>query len=241
MFSEKGERMKFSIDEKIFEKFPNINIGLVTVKGIDNTGESKEVKNLLREKEKEIRAGFETKTLSENPKIGTWRIAYSSFGAKPKKNKCSVETLYRMILNGTNLRHVNKLVDIYNFISIKHMVPAGGDDSDHINGGITLRFADGTEQFTELNSDESRNPKEGEVVYADEKEILCRRWNWRECDKSKMTEQTKNAALVVEGLPPVAKEEIESIAAELSELVQKHCGGQTKTFILNKSNPSAEF
>jgi len=233
--------MKFSIDEKIFEKFPNVNIGLVAVKGIDNTGESEEVNALLRGREKEIRESFETKTLSENPKIGAWRIAYSSFGAKPKKNKCSVENLYRMVLNGTDLRHINKLVDIYNFISIKHMVPAGGDDADHIDGGISLRFASGTEQFTELNSDESRDPKEGEVVYADESEILCRRWNWRECDKSKMTEQTKNVALVVEGLPPTTKEEIESIAAELSEMVQKHCGGKATTFILNKSNPIAEF
>ncbi len=233
--------MKFSIAEKIFEKFPTVTIGLVVVKGIDNKGESREVNSLLRKREKEIMGRFDTKTLSELPRIGAWRIAYSSFGAKPKKNKCSVENLYRTILNGTELSHINKLVDIYNFISIKHMVPVGGDDIDNVDNCISLKFADGTEVFTELNSDESKNPKEGEVIYADEKEVLCRRWNWRECDKSKMTEQTKNAALVVEGLLPVTREEIESIASELSGLVQKFCGGQATAFILNKSNPSVEF
>ena len=64
-------------------------------------------------------------------------------------------------------------------------------------------------QHPELNSEETKNPKEGEVVYIDDKEVLCRRWNWRECDKSKMTEETTNVALVVEGLPPTSKEEVE--------------------------------
>ncbi len=233
--------MKFKIDSKIFEKFPELNIGIVTVKGIDNTGSNEEIMNLIREKEKEIRETFNTETLSQNPKIDAWRKAYSSFGAKPKKYKCSVENLYRMILQGIELRHINKIVDIYNYISIKHIIPVGGDDINKIDGNITLKFAKGNEPFVELNSEETKNPKEGEVVYVDDKEVLCRRWNWRECDKSKMTEETKNVALVVEGLPPVTKEEIRQIINELSDLIQKFCHGDIKTFILNKSAPETEI
>ena len=48
-------------------------------------------------------------------------------------------------------------------------------------------------------------------------------------------------ALVVEGLPPTSKEDIEKIIEELSELVQKFCGGEIKTFILNNSNPEADI
>ncbi len=146
-----------------------------------------------------------------------------------------------MILDEIELRHINKVVDIYNYISIKYIVPVGGDDTDKIEGSITLKFAQGNEPFVELNSEETKNPREGEVVYVDDKEVLCRRWNWRECDKSKMTENTKNVALVVEGLPPVTKEEIEIITKELSELIQKYCGGEIKTFILNSSNPETEI
>ena len=196
---------------------------------------------LIRERENEIRANFNTETLSQNPKIDAWRKAYSSFGAKPKKNKCSVENLYRMILGGAELRHINKIVDIYNFISIKHMIPVGGEDTGKIEGNIMLKFARGNEPFVELNSEETKNPKEGEVVYVDDKEVLCRRWNWRECDKSKMTEETKNVALVVEWLLPIAKEEVEAIINELSELVQKICGGEIKTFVLDSSNLEAEI
>lgn len=233
--------MKFKIDSKIFENFPELNIGIVTVKGIDNTGSNEEIMNLIREKENQIRETFNTETLSQNPKIDAWRKAYSSFGAKPKKYKCSVENLYRMILQGIELRHINKIVDIYNYISIKHIIPVGGDDINKIDGNITLKFAKGNEPFVELNSEETKNPKEGEVVYVDDKEVLCRRWNWRECDKSKMTEETKNVALVVEGLPPVTKEEIRQIIDELSDLIQKFCHGDIKTFILDSSAPETEI
>jgi len=232
--------MKFKIDNKILEKFPGLNIGVIVVKGIDNTG-SCEIMDEIAVREKEIRENFNTGMLSENPKIADWRKAYSSFGAKPKKYKCSVENLYRMILNDISLKHINKLVDIYNYISIKHMVPIGGDDLDKIDGNIALKIANGDEDFVELGSTDSGHPKEGEVVYCDDNEVLCRRWNWRECDKSKMTEETKNVTLVIEAMPAVSVDELGSIMGELKDLVVKYCGGETKTYVLNEKNSEIEF
>jgi len=233
--------MKFKIDSKILEQFPGLNIGIVVAKGINNAAIKDEIMDLIREESKTIRENFNKETLSANPRIGAWRKAYSSFGAKPKKYKCSVENLYRMILEGIELRHINKIVDIYNYISIKHMIPVGGDDIDKVDGDITLKFALGNEPFTKLNSQEIENPKEGEIVYTDSKEVLCRRWNWRECDKSKMTEDTKNVTLAVEGLPPVTNEEVKTILKELSELVQNFCGGEIKTFVLDNAMPEVEI
>lgn len=226
--------MKFKIDSEILERFPGLNIGIVVAEGIDNSGNDEGILKMLHERQEEIRQNFDTETLSQNPNIDAWRKAYSSFGAKPKKNKCSVENLYRMTLGGINLNHINKIVDIYNFISIKHIVPVGGDDIDKVDGDIILRFARGDETFVELNSDGTKNPKEGEAIYSDDKEVLCRRWNWRECDKSKMTEDTKNVCLVVEGLSPVTRDDVENIARELGGLVKKFCGGKISTYVLNK-------
>jgi DNA/RNA-binding domain of Phe-tRNA-synthetase-like protein len=229
--------MKFTITKEIFDKFPDLTIGIIVAKGINNKGEEKEVLDLIKKQQQEIRNNFETRTLTENEEISTWRKAYSLFGAKPKKYRCSVENLYRMTLNDIDLTHINKIVDIYNYMSIKHMIPVGGDDINHIDGNISLTFAKGDESFTQLNTDETKSPKEGEVVYRDNKEILCRRWNWRECDKSKMTEDTKNVTLVVEGLPPFTKDKIKEIIEELNTLTKKYCGGETEMFILNKDNP----
>lgn len=232
--------MKFKIDNKIFEQYPSLNLGLVIAKGIDNTGENPEILSMIDEQSESIKSQYNLETLKEIPKLSAWREAYRLFGAKPKKYTCSVENLHRMILEGVQLRHINKVVDVYNYISLKYMVPVGGDDIDKVDGGITLRFATGEEPFIRLNSDEVDHPKEGEVVYADDKEVLCRRWNWRECDKSKMTEPTKNVALVVEGLSPVSKEDVQQIVEELSQLVEKFCGGEISTHILNSGNKEIE-
>ena len=233
--------MKFKIDDKIFEQYPSLNIGIIVAKEIDNTGESSNVLSMLSEQSSSIKPRYNLETLKEVPKIHAWREAYRAFGANPRKYTCSVENLYRMILEGIHLRHINKIVDIYNYISLKHMVPVGGDDIDKIDGDIILRFATGEESFTRLNSDKVDHPKEWEVVYADNKEVLCRRWNWRECDKSKMTEQTKNVTLVIEGLSPVTKEDVQSVMEELEQLVGKLCGGEISTHILNKENKEVEI
>ena len=61
--------MNFKISKDIFQKFPELNIGIVVVRGIDNSGESEIIMNLIRNKEKHIRDNFSTETLSQNPKI----------------------------------------------------------------------------------------------------------------------------------------------------------------------------
>jgi len=233
--------MKLKIDTRIFEKFPELKIGVVLARDIDNFGCSDEIMQLIREKEKEIRANYDTETLSQNPKINSWREAYSSFEAKPKKYKSSVESLYRMVLKGLDLRHINKIVDLYNYISLKRMIPAGGDDMAKVDGDIILKFAVGDEPFTALNSTEKETAKEGEVVYTDSKEVLCRRWNWRECDKTKMTEETKDVILVIEALPPVTREELEEVEEDLSLLITKYCGGEVRADILDEAKREIEI
>ena len=233
--------MKLKVDDQIFKTFPGLNLGVIIARQIDNTGSADEITELFRIREKEIRENFNTETLSQEPKIESWRKAYSAFGAKPKKYKSSVESLYRMILKGIDLRPINKIVDIYNYISIKHMVPAGGDDAAKVDGDVVLRFARGDERFTALNSDETETVKDGEVVYADEKEVLCRRWNWRECDKTKMTEETKEVLLVVEGLPPVTEQEMAGILDDFRQLIIKYCGGEVETVVLDQDIREAEI
>src|SRR3989338_4201148 len=226
--------MKFKIDHKIFERFPGLIIGVVICKNLDNSGTQEEVQKLIREQEDNIRTKYNTETLSQTPKIDVWRKTYSAFGAKPKENKSSVENLYRLVLQGVNLRHINKLVDIYNFISLKYMVPVGGEDIDKIEGDVVLTFAEPNEPTVLLLGDkESRSPHAGEVIYKDNVSAICRRWNWREADRTKFTEDTKNCFLVIEGLLPVTKQEIEDATKELKELVQKFCGGSITYQILD--------
>jgi lysyl-tRNA synthetase class 2 len=225
--------MKFKIDPSIFETFPGLNVGILKASGVDNHGDCPDLLEDIKRIQEEIRDNFDLGTLADCQKIKSWRKAYTLFGAKPNKHRSSLESLYKMTLEGRNLRPINKLVDIYNCVSLMHMVPVGGDDLSRVEGDILLRFANGDEPFSPLGSDGPQTARKGEVIYADNRKVLCRRWNWRESDKTKMAEDTREVLLVAEGLPPVTVENIDRVVEDLAKLVEKYCGGETRRDVLS--------
>ncbi len=233
--------MKFSIDSRIIQMFPNVKIGVLIACNIDNSSEQQNVFNLLRRAEKDAREKYQLEGLATLPKIADWREAYRKFGFKPSSFRSSIEAIIRRILQGKSLPSINSIVDVYNVISIEYMLPVGGDDIDQIGGDIILTIADGTERFIMLGSEKSEEIKKGEVIYRDDKEVLCRAWNYRECNKSKITINTKNICLVVEGLEHTSEEEILKALSRLKELLTPLCKGAFQEFLLHKDNLEAFF
>jgi len=233
--------MKFSIDPRIIQMFPNVKIGVLIAHNMENSNEQQNVYNLLRRAEKDAREKYQLEGLITLPKIADWREAYRKFGFKPSSFRSSIEALMRRILQGKSLPSINSIVDIYNVISIEYTLPVGGDDIDQIDGGIILTIADGTERFIMLGSDKFEEIKKSEVIYRDDKEVLCRAWNYRECNKSKITTNTKNVCLVVEGLEHSSEEEILKGLSRLRELLTPLCKGTFQEFLLNKNNLEVFF
>lgn len=233
--------MRFRVDEEIFQKFPGLTIGVITAQGIDNEKDSDRAASFLKSQVDIIRHEWSLDRLQSDPKIHAWHEAYRTFGAKPKKYKCSVENMIRMILDGMAFSSINKAVDVYNGISLKHCIPAGGDDLDKVSGDIILTFAKGDEMFIPLNGKDSIPPKPGEVIYRDAEDVLCRRWNWRECDKTKMTATSRNLCLVVEGLPPFTADDVKRISTELGREIERFCGGVVAAHSAQRSAPIIEL
>ena len=233
--------MRFRIEQALFQMFPQLAIGVVIATGIDNRGDGEPATVFLCEQVAAVRSTWSLDRLETESRIASWREAYRAFGAKPKKHRCSVENAIRMILDGAEFPSINTAVDVYNAISLKHCVPAGGDDLDHVVGDIVLTIASGGERFVPLNGTDSMPPKPGEVIYRDDEDVLCRRWNWRECDKSKMTVESTDLCLVVEGLPPVSSEEVRRISAELGEAIERYCGGTTILHLVERNAPAVEI
>jgi DNA/RNA-binding domain of Phe-tRNA-synthetase-like protein len=81
----------------------------------------------------------------------------------------------------------------------------------------------------------------GELVYRDDREVLTRNWVWRQCDKDKATEKTKNIFIPIDVLGEVGRERADEIILELSGLIPKYLGRTLFSVILNRGNPSVEF
>jgi len=145
-------------------------------------------------------------------------------------------------LKGNQIRHINKLVDAYNYLSLKYRTPVGGEDLVSIsNESIELKIADGQEHFVALGETNSEPVEEGEVVYAAGNEVLCRRWNWRESEITKLTEATKDAFLVIDALPPLTKDAVNKAVSDLAGLVSTECGAKTTIFQLDAETRHADW
>ncbi len=232
--------MMMKIAEKIFEKYPEFEVGVIIARDLDNSKYNEEIQGLIRGIEKETREKIDPEEVTQNPTIAKWREIYKSFGAKPSDYRNSVEALIKRVLK-TELYKINPLVDLYNYISIKYIMTAGGEDIDKIEGDLILDFANGDEEFIPLGEEENKSPWEGEVVYKDDKGAICRCWNWREGDRTKLTEDTKNAVLVIENIIPEDNEKLKEALEELKSLIEKYCGAKCETHILNKENSEVDL
>lgn len=234
--------MKLKIEPVIFENYPEVLLAVIVLHNINNKGDDDEITQKLRSAEESAIERIGTTPTSEHPHIAPWREAYRKFGAKPSKYPSSIENLIKRVSSGEKIRHVNKLVDLYNIISLSHFVPVGGEDIASLIGDVLLTIATENEIPVKLLGEkDERPPYTDEVIYKDNDGTLCRRWNWKEAERTKLTEETKNAFIVMEGLPPVGKAELEAATEEFKELAMKFCGGTITTHILGINNPEVEL
>jgi DNA/RNA-binding domain of Phe-tRNA-synthetase-like protein len=212
-------RHRLRVDPRIEETFPGYAVIVVYASNLENTVSDEASSSVLREAEAQARAAFSTIKPSEHPHIALWREAYQNFGLKPSKFLCSAEALVSRVIKGNELPAINALVDRYNAISVRHVIPVGGEDWDQLAGDLTLTFADGSEPFETMAQGEvvMDHPIPGEVVWKDAAGVTCRAWNWRQCLRTRLTESTKNAYFVLERLEPYPLEHLHAAATELEQ------------------------
>jgi DNA/RNA-binding domain of Phe-tRNA-synthetase-like protein len=147
----------------------------------------------------------------------------------------------KRILRKDPFPRINSLVDLYNSLSLRFLVPMGGHDLDTIDGNIYLRFTKGWEPFTPMGSRETVIVPKGELVYCDDREVLTRNWVWRQCEKDKVTEKSKNIFIPIDVLGEVGGERANEIILELSKLIPRYLGGTLFSAILSSKNLHVEF
>jgi len=136
----------------------------------------------------------------ERPHVALWREAFRAFGAKPQRTRSSLEALLRRVPDG--VPRIDRLTDLYNAVSVLYEVPVGGEDLDRYAGAAHLVRAAGTDLF-ETTADGQpvvEHPEAGEVVWADDAEVTCRRWNWRQCTRTQLSPATTRALFIIDAL-----------------------------------------
>lgn len=232
---------KFIIEDDFWELFPHAKFGVIVCHGIDNSiKEEDKYLDMLRNAENDALKYLDNPEFIQNKVVRVWREAFQKFKTK-KGARCSIEALMKRVKNGNHIGFINPLVDIYNSISLRYALPCGGEDIDAFAGDNRLTKAVGDESFITYGSDKSEPPYQGEIVYKDDEGAICRCWNWRESVRTMLTENTKNAFLIIESVDEQRTKDLENAISVLAKLVQDNLGGTFKTAILDINNKSIDL
>ena len=231
--------MHVSIAE-IADAFPHYRVAVVVAEDLTIAPERPAaLAGLIAQREAEARMRWAGMELAQIPGIAAWRAAYKAFGIRQTRYRSSVERLVKNMLAGRELARINAFVDAYNAVSLAHVLPLGADDLDKVTPPLAFRFAREGDTFVDMADggeagDEA--PKAGEVVYADARHVLCRRWNWRQDARSLITPATTRAVVTLQsnGAGDVA-----AAADDLIDLIAEFCGGQCRVAILDTAQRSA--
>ncbi|MGB0682727.1 MAG: B3/4 domain-containing protein [Magnetovibrionaceae bacterium] len=227
--------------QPLLDRFPNFRVSVVV--GVDLVCPSSAPAALDDWIEETVAGALARdggRALAEIPEIRDWREAYKAFGVKQTRYRCSVERLIKSIAAGKGLARILPLVDLYNAISVRHIVPVGADDLDQVAGNMAFRFAKPGDSFQRLGSapGEEDPPKEGEVVLADAQKVLCRRWNWSQDRRSALGAATRACVITLQSL---GQGDADAAGAELEARLIDLCGGRVDRFSLSANNPIEEL
>ena len=197
------------VDDAVRALRPDFAVLLITAEGIVNGPSDDDSAGRL------AAAARQATAPDGDNHVLAWREAYRGFGAKPKRTRPSVDALLK---RADTVPAINLVVDAYNAISIEHVLPIGGEDVDAYHGPARLTRAVGDEPFDTIaaGAPAIEHPEPGEVAWRDDAGVTCRRWNWRQCVRTRITESTKNALFVLERLEPYPIDRLTAAGDELA-------------------------
>jgi DNA/RNA-binding domain of Phe-tRNA-synthetase-like protein len=239
-----GFIMRIGVSRDIFEMFPGYVRHVLVADGADNSGENGELVSMLEEAQAAVRSSDDFADIKGHPRIASWRSAFERFGANPNQCPPSIANLIKRVRSGKNLPYINSLVCILNAISLRHVIPAGGDDLDKVRGDVLLRISSGLETYVPLGApDEAEHPRPGEVILYDtgSMDVFCRAWCWKNGDRSRIEPSTSRAAINVDAMPPVTAAEGMAAAEETSDLARRFCGASVAIHRLSRESACIEL
>ena len=189
-----------AVEPPVFDLRPDYTALIIVAEGLRPGRSDDATDALLSAAEAQARAALASQGADALPPVAAWRLAYQAFGAKPKRTRPSVEALLRRVESG--LPRIDRLTDIYNAISVRHLLPVGGEDLAKYRGPARLARAAGDEPFDTVRDGQpvTEHPEPGEVIWRDDDGVTCRCWNWRQCVRTRITHATTSALFILDGL-----------------------------------------
>ncbi|AKL14430.1 TPA: B3/4 domain-containing protein [Kluyvera intermedia] len=154
--------------------------------------------------------------------LDAWSEVFKRFGAKPKRTPCSADALRKRVLRDGVMAAIDPVVDLYNAISLRYAIPVGGENLAAYAGAPRLVIAEGTERFDMMKDGHvaEESPEPGEVVWRDDLGVTCRRWNWRQGVRTRLSATDSQMWFILESLPEMPLDALHAAGDELAAGLQ---------------------
>jgi DNA/RNA-binding domain of Phe-tRNA-synthetase-like protein len=222
------------IDDAVVALRPDYAALLIVGDGLTPGPTDDATDKLLRTAEEAAVAALGGRAPADLAPVADWRAAYQSFGARPSRTRPSVEALLRRV--GGGLPRIDRITDVYNAVSVRRLIPVGGEDLARYQGAARLVRAAGDESFDTVRDGEPvlEHPERGEVIWRDDAGVTCRCWNWRQCVRTRITHATVTALFVLDGLAALGPAGLTAAAQDLTEtLAAVHPGARFSSRLLS--------
>jgi DNA/RNA-binding domain of Phe-tRNA-synthetase-like protein len=229
---------QFIAEESFWKLFPQARLGVLVVRGIDNAPrEDAAITQDLADAHQAALAHVPHETWTDNEVVRRWREAFQTFKTK-KGARSSIEALLKRVSNGNTIGSINPLVDVYNAISLQYGVPVGGEDLAKVSGDVRLTLAEGGESFRPLGADGDEPALAGELVYKDDEGAICRCWNWREAERTMLTDTTTDAIMVLEAVDDSTDDAFWQATEALAAAIRLNLGATVGVHRVTRAAPS---
>lgn len=232
--------MKFTIEKRVFQSVPNLCIGVVVAKEIDNTLKFDCVATNLGCAVKNVQAKFDGQNIKETPELRIYRDTLEEISINPNKYPCSIESLYSRIAKNKGIPTISAVVDLLNTISITYGVAIGAHDMDTLVDGLSLRFSTEDDVYDAFTEEIRDKIKGEELIYASANQIRTRKWIWRQSDIGRVTSDSHNIVFSIDGFQD-NRDSVMAARNALSEELQKLFGCYVKTGLLERKNRTFEM
>lgn len=224
----------------LLARYPSVVGGVFLAHGLSNGPSSAELREAFEAEQRATLKRVGDTPLSQISSLAAWRGAFREFGVDPTQYRSAAEALLRRLTKKGDIPSISALVDIGNLVSIHYALPVALFDTRAIAGGITVRFADGTERYMTLGDVEVEHPTPGEVIFVDEaNQVHARRWCFRQSDQSAVRDDTTEALVTVEAHHAGGRADVEAALADLRELINIYAGATDEPVLLDSAH--AEF
>ncbi len=205
------------VERPVLDLRPDYTALIIVSDGLQPGPTDQATDALLSDAEARARATLSGRAAADLAPMAAWRLAYQAFGAKPKRTRPSVEALLRRVEAG--LPRIDRLTDIYNAMSVTHLLPIGGEDLGRYRGPARLARAAGDEPFDTMRDGQPvmEHPEPGEVIWRDDDGATCRCWNWRQCVRTRITHSTTSAVFILDGLAELGPDGLLTAGQDLAE------------------------